>query len=685
MRWNKVYAIFKKEIRELVRDKKTLFVMFALPLIIYPLLIMGISMVMINVQNGYETSEYVVGIDGSVSDTKLIDSLNSAGRDDSATDKANAADAVDSTTDKAYAADKSDSVSFKTVQCDDYKQALSDGTVDAYLTFSDDTYQIFYNSSDTDSGYAADYLQDTLETYKEGISLELFKEANLDADKFMNPIKLIKEDLASDEQSMGSVLGMIVPLLLIMGVFVGTMTPAIDATSGEKERGTQETLMSFPISSHELICGKYLAVSAAGVLSAFLYLISIGILAGYIYALAGMGAGMTISLGKFVPSLLVVIMSTIALALFLGAFIMCVCSFAKSTKEASSYISPVMVVIMLIAYAGYLDVHLTVSLSVVPILNIVLLIKSVLAFEYNTLAIVLVLVSNIAYAVIAITVLGKLYTSERILFGESFGSLFERRNQRQKGTVPTIGDAILVLSITAVLFLYVGSILQLKLLLIGLALSHIIIVGMPILAAWYGKIDFKRTFSLNNFGMKNLPAIIITAIGAFIVGNIACMPISNIVNDSMSTYSDGMSTLMSSQSIWVVWFVIGVVPAISEETLFRGYLLSSLRQKTKPIVYIIVTALIFGIYHMNLYQGCYAFLLGLVLAYVVYKTNSIFASAIIHFICNSMAVILSMTTIINLEKISDIQLIGIGIAGLVMLVAGLWFISRKKNEVTADV
>lgn len=227
--------------------------------------------------------------------------------------------------------------------------------------------------------------------------------------------------------------------------------------------------------------------------------------------------------------------------------------------------------------------------------------------------------------------------------------------------------------------------MQLKLLLIGLALSHIIIVGMPILAAWYGKIDFKRTFSLNNFGMKNLPAIIITAIGAFIVGNIACMPISNIVNDSMSTYSDSMSTLMSSQSIWVVWFVIGIVPAISEETLFRGYLLSSLRQKTKPIVYIIVTALMFGIYHMNLYQGCYAFLLGLVLAYVVYKTNSIFASAIIHFICNSMAVILSMTTIINLEKISDIQLIGIGIAGLVMLVAGLWFISRKKNEVTADV
>ena len=66
MRWNKILAIFKKEIRELVRDKKTIFVMFALPLLIYPLLIIGVSMVMMNVQSGYETKEYVVGLDSSV-------------------------------------------------------------------------------------------------------------------------------------------------------------------------------------------------------------------------------------------------------------------------------------------------------------------------------------------------------------------------------------------------------------------------------------------------------------------------------------------------------------------------------------------------------------------------------------------------------------------------------------------
>lgn len=654
MRWNKIYAIFKKEIRELIRDKKTIFVMFALPLLIYPLLIIGVSMVMMNVQSGYETKEYVVGLDSSV-DKAAVDFIKQPSEDE-------------------------EGVSFKFKECDDYSEALSEGSINAYLSCEDDTYMISYNSSDTDSSYASDYLSEKLEEYKDDISLTLFEEADLEADKFMNPIRIELENLASGEQSMGSILGMIVPLLLIMGVFIGVMTPAIDATSGEKERGTQETLMSFPISGHELICGKYLAVSAAGVLSAFLYLLSVGILAAYMFMVSGMVGEMNFNIGMFVPALLVVIISTIAFALFLGAAIMCICSFAKSTKEASSYISPIMVVIMLIAYAGYLDVHLTVELSIVPVLNIVLLIKSVLAFEYNTLAIILVLVSNIAYAAIAITVLGKLYTSERILFGENFGSLFERRTERTKGTVPTVGDAILILMVTAVLFLYIGSAIQMKLLLIGVGISHIIIVGVPILAAWYGKVDYKKTFSLNSFGLKNLPAIILIAVGGFVVCNIACMPIANMAESSMEQYSNSFSMLMSSESIWVTWLIIGVVPAISEETLFRGYLFSSLREKTKPVVFIVITALLFGIYHMNLYQGCYAFLLGLILAYTVYKTNSIFASSLIHFICNSIAVFLSETSFVDLEKVSDGAIIAAGVVGLIMTVAGLWFISVGKTS-----
>ena len=150
-------------------------------------------------------------------------------------------------------------------------------------------------------------------------------------------------------------------------------------------------------------------------------------------------------------------------------------------------------------------------------------------------------------------------------------------------------------------------------------------------------------------------------------------------------YQETQSLVSQGKSIWSLIFWMGIVAPFAEEVIFRWMVYLRMRDNMRVFTAAFLSGLAFGIYHMNLYQGCYAFLLGLVLAYVVYKTNSIFASAIIHFICNSMAVILSMTTIINLEKISDIQLIGIGIAGLVMLVAGLWFISRKKNEVTADV
>ena len=98
MRWNKIFAIFKKEIRELVRDKKTIFVMFALPLLIYPLLIIGVSMVMMNVQSGYETKEYVVGLDSSV-DKEAVDFIKQPSEDE-------------------------EGVSFKFKECDDYSEAL---------------------------------------------------------------------------------------------------------------------------------------------------------------------------------------------------------------------------------------------------------------------------------------------------------------------------------------------------------------------------------------------------------------------------------------------------------------------------------------------------------------------------------------------------------------------------------
>lgn len=618
MRPNKVKAIFLKEIRELVRDKKTLFMIFGLPLIIYPLIMILVATIASRAVTSYSSKEYYVAVEASVTDNELLDYVT------------------------REVSDEDESVKFTIVDSEDYVQEINDGMIDLYLAYDEanNEYTINYSSSVTNSDHAYDYFSDRMEEFKQILVDRKFETTGVDRDEYLEPITIEREDQASDEEIVGNLLGMIVPLLLIMGVFIGTMTPAMDLTAGEKERGTQETLMTLPLSGTEIVTGKYLAVALFGVLSTLLYLVTIGVFVGFMVVYMDMGV--TIDIAAFIPSAIMVVLSTIAFAAFLGAVIMCICSCAKSTKEASSYISPIMMVIMLIAYVGYLDVHLTFELSIVPVLNLVLLCKSVMNFEYNLQAIILVMASNVAYAAIAIAILGKLYTSEKILFGETSGSLFDRNTKREKGSTPMWTDTILVFAITMVLYLYLGQLMMVKLGIIGVGLNQIIIFGVPVLAAWYGKVDYKKTFSLNKLNILQIVSVLLIGIGFYFAGNIIMVPLRSILAESTQNFSTGMDELLTERGYFITWFVIGVTPAIGEETLFRGYALSALRSKFKPVWAIIISALFFGVFHMNLYQGTYAFLMGLVLAYIVYKTGSILAGTVIHLVANSITVVLNL-------------------------------------------
>ncbi len=134
--------------------------------------------------------------------------------------------------------------------------------------------------------------------------------------------------------------------------------------------------------------------------------------------------------------------------------------------------------------------------------------------------------------------------------------------------------------------------------------------------------------------------------------------------------------------------VIAVSPAVCEEAIFRGYLYSSLNKKMKPVFAILISALVFGIYHLSLFQGCFAFAMGIILATVLYITNSIFATAIIHFICNAFSV-MSMLCGDDLVKIlpfmaSDSDMVKVIVFIISALVTALGFFllikTSKKNK-----
>lgn len=249
----------------------------------------------------------------------------------------------------------------------------------------------------------------------------------------------------------------------------------------------------------------------------------------------------------------------------------------------------------------------------------------------------LVLVSNMAYAVIAITVLGKLYTSERVLFGEGGTSLLERNSTWVPGTLPTVGDGLVTLLLSLVFYLYLGSIFQVKLGMAGIGLTQLLILAVPVATAWLGRADFRAVFSLKKPKVSQVLASVLLGIGSFFVFNILVQLILPLNTESAQTYTDAMQELMEESSLPLELLVVGLAPAICEEALFRGYLASSLK-KLPPVFVVLITSAIFGLYHMNLFQGIYAFLMGVVLCLTVQMTGSIFCGSVIHLVANSLSI-----------------------------------------------
>ena len=169
-----------------------------------------------------------------------------------------------------------------------------------------------------------------------------------------------------------------------------------------------------------------------------------------------------------------------------------------------------------------------------------------------------------------------------------------------------------------------------------------IIAGIPVLAAGYGRCDLKETFSLKKVKPVWIGASVLAGAASFFAFNGVMDLLSGVISGAAENYAQSMDQLMEGSSIFLKILVIAVVPAISEEILFRGYVFSSLKKRFAPWAVILITAVLFGIYHMNLFQGIYAALLGVVLAGAVTLTGSIVPASIIHFTANLLAVVLPL-------------------------------------------
>jgi sodium transport system permease protein len=393
--------VYRKELIDSLRDRRTVISMIVVPLLLMPLLTIGIGVFLVRqVGRAMEEIPKVMVLGGQDS-PNVITALRQLKEVKVVPEKP----------------DYADEISNKQIRA---AVEIPEG-FDAKLAAGQPmTVKIYMYEGELKSGFGANRLQKFFRDLRDSTIRDNLQARRL-PESLVHPFDIEQQNVAPAEKVGGAVLGGLVPYFVILLCLTGAMYPAMDLTAGEKERGTMETILCSPISRTHLVLGKFLMVLTASVATAVLSLTSMAIsfgvgkkmLLGVAHGAADTAMQITIS-GKAIVSIFFVVLP---LAVFFSAALLAISLFAKSFKEAQSYLSPLMIVVVLPAVAALLPgVEMTTTLALVPVLNTSLISKEIITGTYHWKYIALIFVSSSVYAAAAISTAVKLFQREDVLF-----------------------------------------------------------------------------------------------------------------------------------------------------------------------------------------------------------------------------------------------------------------------------
>lgn len=222
-------------------------------------------------------------------------------------------------------------------------------------------------------------------------------------------------DLASDQELSNMILGTIMPFLTMEFLLVGCVSVAPESIAGEKERGTIATLLVTPIRRSQLAIGK---IASLSVISMICGLVT---MAGTVLSLPKLlgdsGTGMTIEVAYDTTQYLLLLGLILSTTLLLVSLIAILSAYAKTVKEAASMMSPITILVMILALVSMVGSPSSSMISgLIPIYNSAVAFGAVFSFDYNIMSILVTIVSNILYACLGGFVLTRMFMSERVIF-----------------------------------------------------------------------------------------------------------------------------------------------------------------------------------------------------------------------------------------------------------------------------
>ena len=392
-----IVAIFKKELTDVLRDKRTLFFMIVIPVIIMPLILIG--SIKFQEYQSKKSDEKVlnIGLINKTSDSQIRDYL---------LDQKGVYLVEDIDLDSLELGIKNDSLQGGLYI---HKNFINDISANGMGEV-----EVYYKSSDLMSK-AKNRIYNALDIYKNEVVSERLSEFNVDKG-LLEPLDIINKDMSTKKETIGKAVGGLIPYMLVIFIFLGAMYPAIDLGAGEKERGSLETLLSSPATKFEITVGKLMVVSLAGMVSG---LISVVGISAPIYLLGNIPDQIKSTVLEIISPFIIVsvIILMIPIAIFFASMLLSISFYARSFKEAQSLMGPLNIVIivplMLTLGPGIEIDHIT---ALIPLINVGLLTKEILAGSAQPIYFIETLSSLLFFAAIGIRFSVYWFNKENTIF-----------------------------------------------------------------------------------------------------------------------------------------------------------------------------------------------------------------------------------------------------------------------------
>jgi sodium transport system permease protein len=394
--------VYRKELTEALRDRRTLISTILVPLLLFPVLSIGFGTVAIMMVGKAKEEKPKVMILGGEDSPAIVDGLRKL-------DKIEIVSAVPNWKDQIINKEVRAAVEIPGgFQKDIAQQKL-------------DTVNIYDYEGELKSEFATEKIGKYLNDYRDTVIKDRLAAKNI-PETTLKPFDVKQQNVAPPEKVSGAAFGGIIGYMVILLCMTGAMYPAIDLTAGEKERGTMETILSSPISRMHLVLGKFLLILTAALGTAAISVLSMGVsfkVLSYYTGQTGEGraaaASLLLSLGP--KPVLSIFLMAVPIAVLFSATLMTIALFAKTYKEAQSYLTPMTFVVVIPAVAAMLPgAELTPKLALIPILNTSLVCKEIISGTYHWNLIAIIFGSTCVYAAAALFIAIKMFQRESVLF-----------------------------------------------------------------------------------------------------------------------------------------------------------------------------------------------------------------------------------------------------------------------------